>query len=143
MIRSCSCPQCGVVFDTENPVKKFCNEKCRIKNTNLRWKDRRREWAKKSYKDKPRYRAERISSARTRNYRLGKADELTIRRIASLLWRTCSYCGKTGGTIDHIVPLSKGGDHHWSNLLPCCRSCNSSKRDRDVFEFMGIDTSKW
>ena len=30
-------------------------------------------------------------------------------------------------TIDHHVPVSKGGTNNPSNLMPCCRSCNSSK----------------
>ena len=42
----------------------------------------------------------------------------------------CAYCGKksSGGlTQDHITPLSKGGDHTLSNIVPSCRSCNSAK----------------
>lgn len=33
-------------------------------------------------------------------------------------------------TIDHIVPLSRGGPHVFANLQPAHRSCNSSKRDK-------------
>ena len=29
--------------------------------------------------------------------------------------------------MDHITPLSKGGDHTASNIVPCCRSCNAKK----------------
>ena len=42
----------------------------------------------------------------------------------------CAYCGKrTKGhlTIDHITPLSKGGPHTASNIVPACRQCNSKK----------------
>ncbi len=43
----------------------------------------------------------------------------------------CHYC-KHGlsidsSTIDHVVPLSAGGTHDFSNLVPACRSCNGSK----------------
>jgi len=30
-------------------------------------------------------------------------------------------------TIDHVVPLSKGGTNYIWNLQPLCRSCNSKR----------------
>lgn len=55
-----------------------------------------------------------------------------------LPWRTiirrdpCVYCGHlpTGplfNTIDHIMPLSRGGTYQWSNLAGACRRCNNDK----------------
>lgn len=50
----------------------------------------------------------------------------------------CVYCG--GGeaavgrmSVDHVVPTRRGGADSSDNALPACRSCNSSKRDRDLF----------
>lgn len=42
----------------------------------------------------------------------------------------CAYClrrfkGKL--TQEHITPLSKGGSHTLSNIVPACRNCNSKK----------------
>lgn len=53
-------------------------------------------------------------------------------------WRTiqdafdhrCAYCGKRRKgklTQDHILPLSKGGSHTMSNVVPACHSCNAKK----------------
>jgi 5-methylcytosine-specific restriction endonuclease McrA len=42
----------------------------------------------------------------------------------------CAYCGqRTNGhlTQDHIQPLSKGGPHTLTNIVPACQSCNSRK----------------
>lgn len=48
----------------------------------------------------------------------------------------CAYCGvKENGkklTIDHIIPLTKGGTDDWFNLIPACRSCNLSKNHKPV-----------
>lgn len=38
-------------------------------------------------------------------------------------------------TIDHIVPLVKGGSHEIWNCVPMCRSYNSSKHDKDIEEW--------
>lgn len=49
---------------------------------------------------------------------------------------TCTYCGVTGAEaeleIDHIIPVSRGGSHHISNLTTACRSCNQKKGDRGM-----------
>lgn len=39
----------------------------------------------------------------------------------------CRYCGRPATSIDHVVPVSKGGKDEPDNLVPACRSCNSSK----------------
>jgi len=43
----------------------------------------------------------------------------------------CYYCKKkTKLTMDHVVPLKKGGQHTRTNVVPACGPCNSKKRDR-------------
>ena len=41
----------------------------------------------------------------------------------------CAYCGCSNKklTADHVIPLSRGGTHTPSNIVPACQSCNSSK----------------
>src|SRR3990167_5564871 len=40
----------------------------------------------------------------------------------------CAYCKSTSKlTMDHIVPLSKGGQHTQRNIAPACGPCNSRK----------------
>ena len=42
---------------------------------------------------------------------------------------TCQYCGVRGGALecDHIVPFSRGGPSHPSNLATACMPCNRAK----------------
>ncbi len=44
----------------------------------------------------------------------------------------CHYCkGKFKSdelTMDHVVPLSRGGRSNKGNVVPCCKDCNSSKK---------------
>jgi len=50
---------------------------------------------------------------------------------------TCSYCGVRGAPLecDHVVPVSRGGNHGEDNLVASCRSCNRSKRDKTPEEW--------
>ena len=34
--------------------------------------------------------------------------------------------------MDHLTPLSKGGSHTVSNIVPACRPCNSRKGVKEV-----------
>ncbi|MFF5449221.1 HNH endonuclease [Streptomyces sp. NPDC012888] len=43
----------------------------------------------------------------------------------------CVYCEDAESEVmDHVIPLAKGGPHHWKNLVPACTPCNESKGDR-------------
>lgn len=46
--------------------------------------------------------------------------------------RRCAYClcTLTRPTQDHIEPLNRGGAHVEENVVPACRSCNSSKHTK-------------
>jgi 5-methylcytosine-specific restriction endonuclease McrA len=44
----------------------------------------------------------------------------------------CQYCGRSDVTltIDHVLPLSRGGEDTWENLVCACVHCNNTKGDR-------------
>lgn len=44
-------------------------------------------------------------------------------------------------TVDHVVPLSRGGTHAEDNARCCCRRCNTRKSDNTINEF--LDSGKW
>lgn len=53
----------------------------------------------------------------------------------------CAYCGISlpDMTIDHVVPLSRGGEHVLQNMVCACSDCNSEKGDRTPTEWLGED----
>lgn len=38
-------------------------------------------------------------------------------------------------TIEHLIPLSRGGEHTWENTVLACRHCNLSKNAKSIEEF--------
>ena len=66
----------------------------------------------------------------TRNFsdRFGGA-----KRNFGVLW--CFYCGLPADTVDHLIPLSRGGQDHAYNTAPCCAACNVLKDNMTVAEF--------
>ena len=49
--------------------------------------------------------------------------------------KRCAYCPNPADTIDHVVPLVRGGTNYEGNLVPSCRRCNSSKGARILMEW--------
>ncbi len=47
---------------------------------------------------------------------------------------TCQYCGSKPSsillTLDHVVPIVKGGPKSWDNIVTACRACNVKKGGR-------------
>ena len=49
---------------------------------------------------------------------------------------TCQYCGQSAPQVilevDHIIPVSKGGDNALTNLIASCRDCNRGKSNIEL-----------
>lgn len=109
------CAECGKVFISHNGTK-YCTDSCRRRHRN-------------------RARERRI-------YRNGKPDlSISLTKLYMRDMGVCALCGRridfdgdSNGahypSIDHIIPLSKGGVHRWDNVQLACRECNNKKRDK-------------
>lgn len=57
----------------------------------------------------------------------------------ALLGNICIYCGEAKPlTIDHKVPLCRGGRNDITNIVPACQSCNSKKGRRTTAEYLAL-----
>ena len=53
-------------------------------------------------------------------------------------WGGCAYCNTAGEALqrDCVLPLSRGGRYTLANIVPACRSCNTSKCNHEVTRWM-------
>ena len=68
-----------------------------------------------------------------------KSQRVVSGAVQQQIWHRdgyqCMFCGKkipqVQLTVDHFVPLEKGGANDPSNYLSCCRACNKHKGNQD------------
>ena len=81
----------------------------------------------------------RVIWQRRRARELGAAGNFTSAEWLDLLASyedQCGYCGNGGPMqADHRVPLSRGGTHSISNIIPACGPCNREKSTMTDLEF--------
>lgn len=54
---------------------------------------------------------------------------------------TCGQYGSNRATLEHITPISRGGDHVFDNTAIACRACNISKHTATLlFEWVARRT---
>ena len=64
-----------------------------------------------------------------------KARELRLsqwwkkKRASNKCYYCKSYSPARKLTMDHVIPLARGGRSIKSNLVPCCKSCNNLKKN--------------
>lgn len=95
---------------------------------NFRWR----------YMVDPKFRLYHRSKARERKAR--ERGSTTLMLTPDQLWRRwvqfdhcCAYCGTNGDLhMEHVIPISKGGEHHLGNIVPACQRCNYSKHTFEV-----------
>lgn len=105
------------------------NRNMRLYRKGISAKKSRSSWVKNN-RDKI-----RIYDARKRAKRLYLLN-LSFRDLTLTQWLNikskhnfrCFWCNKKKKlTIDHFIPLSRGGKHSASNIVPACSFCNGSK----------------
>lgn len=128
------CTHCGVRMVAVHPLRQFCSAHCRTEacearlspaERTARWERRRARWQRR--------RASRQGAS------VGPA--FTVRDVVARDGWQCSLCG--GGidqelrhphpmslSLDHVMPLSRGGEHSLANAAAAHLVCNVAKGNR-------------
>ena len=114
------------------------NNKDKLNVINQNWRDNNRDriartssaWAKNNVEKRrgywQRYHSQKVSNA----------FEISNSEIEKLYKSDCFYCGTSENiTLDHVIPLSRGGKHSVGNIVPACGRCNSSKGSKTIIEW--------
>lgn len=93
------------------------------------------------YKD-PKYRAKRnkykyVRQARIENLPHDFTEEDWAEAL-ELFDGVCAYCGDEWKCQEHFIPVTLGGGYEIGNIVPACKSCNSSKRDKHPCDWLGM-----
>jgi 5-methylcytosine-specific restriction endonuclease McrA len=147
------CEGCGeTLAANKRPHARFCTRKCKERTWSrlnqptseqnaaryIKERDRRLAYSKEYQKANPQV------PQRAKRKRKALLTGNGVYRISAKDWRRelqrhdnkCFYCKAEGVlTMDHVIPASRGGTHSIGNLVPACKSCNSSKRDRTIMEW--------
>lgn len=112
---------CGCVIDAR---RKRCQD-CARKLANKNHENRRRVKLRKAWKDSDISLVALYRRDAGRCWLCGGECDWSDREET----RAAIVCGDKYPSIDHVVPLSKGGEHSWENVRLAHRICNSIKSD--------------
>jgi 5-methylcytosine-specific restriction endonuclease McrA len=86
-----------------------------------------------------------VAVSRSRAARASRRRQNRLRKVVNDLredewdalksaWAGCAYCGADDVPLqrDCVLPVSRGGRYTLANVVPACRSCNTSKCNAEV-----------
>jgi len=112
-------------------------DKQRVKTAEYRQKNKAKDYERqKRWRDANPNKACAIWMRRRMRIMSVTVNDFTSEQWTTMKWcygYYCIYCGRYMQRLghDHVCPVSKNGAHTASNVVPCCRSCNSKKGDRE------------
>ncbi len=125
-------------------VQAYCDpcHRRRYRDTDLGREQRRKATAGYRKRHRARWLGQnRVNAARYRGLLVsGNVSDIFLRDLYAQ--ENCAYCKRfvleSQRTADHVKALNKGGLHVPENLVMCCLSCNASKQDKDLEEWLTI-----
>lgn len=126
------------VTGLDNRCKNCYKLQTRKRRENTKVKERDRKLSLIYHKKNPHIRKKSKANrrAREKNCKGHFTKEQLLARFA-YYGNKCIYCHTAKNiTLEHLIPLSRGGTNWASNLAPSCLSCNISKSTKTHTEFL-------
>lgn len=116
------CAECGQMYVAHYPLSRYCSEKC----------------SRAKYKRIDRYQGITVDKGITLKKLARRDKDICALCGESVDWSDfviredgTVICGDDYPSIDHIMPISKGGLHSWANVQLAHRGCNTFKSDKE------------
>ncbi len=126
-------------FHAQHPRGCRCQTCCERRREKAR--ERQRRWRERQPLAKRLWKSLRAEARRSLKHRGFASLEAIAARIA-YYGGACAYCGGAVESMDHVIPVSRGGTDWPANLRPCCRRCNNSKHGLTLKEWRSPDRGK-
>lgn len=134
------CDLCGVTFTSKRSDATYCSQRCNglayyasnrdhCISSAIAWQQANKN---ARHVNLARYKARR------RGWELdgpGLTAQEWLDTLERYSWQ-CAYCLSSGPLqVEHVIPLSRGGLHCASNIVPACAACNNSKGSKLLSEW--------
>ena len=125
------CLECGIVFKANTASRKYCSKECLKKHNNRAKENKRRRYIKTNGESQ---------------------NDISLIRLIKRDKNICHICGgkcdindfnivngsfivgNNYPSIDHVIPISKGGKHRWDNIKLAHHHCNTVKSNKTIYE---------
>lgn len=133
-------PERAKAWQARNKAKNGDKIRARAKAYYRANKERCIAWVKENRKKNPERTRElaRGWQAKRRALKAGGVSAVETAEWFKAQPKVCHWCGvkcAKNAEIDHIIPISRGGEHQLRNLCVACLPCNRSKHAKDPIEF--------
>ena len=153
------CLLCGEVILNKHSVslknRKYCSRECQGKSRqNKPFSDERKKALSEGRKKSDKCKGENLYNwkggkentrilakeryLRVKHNIIGKFPKKTLNKILQIQNNQCFYCESDLSeykAIEHLTPVTRGGDNSFYNLVYSCKSCNSKKRQQTLEEY--------
>lgn len=146
-----TCLTCGDKFEPNGVSRKFCHVNCQVLystyggdvpsldftcavcEVDIKWEESDKKWRRRDRRICDRCRNTGQTRHKTQPAHLAKRDGLNCGICGTPVDMSARWPAPESASVDHIIPVSRGGGHNEENLQLSHWACNHLKRDQEGF----------